>query len=401
MKIVQINVVYDTGGTGHIVQGIQKCAREAGIQCYAAYSQGSAKDKETFCFGNIWEQRLHALLSRVLGLQGYFSYFSTKSLLKKLDVIKPDIVHLHNLHSNNIHLKMLLGYLAKHDIATVLTLHDCWFFTGKCCYFTMANCEKWKNNCGKCPNLKEGNKSYFIDRTKKVLRDKKHSFSKIQHLAVVGVSEWITNLSRESVVLGDAEIFRTIHNGIDLNVFYPRKTDLKQQLGLQNKFVALGLAMDMSKRKGYDDFMKLAEILPPDIALVLVGLSDEQIKKLPKGIIGMNKTMNKDKLTEIYSMADVFVNPTHEEAFGLVNAEALACGTPVITYKTGGCTEIIDDTCGMFVDDSDVEGLANAIIKLREKPFFTEKCRKRAECFRQSDRYQEYVDLYQEMAGDN
>lgn len=400
MKVVQINAVYDNGGTGHIVQGIQQCARAAGIECIAAYSQGTAKDSKAFHFGGALEQKFHALFSRLFGLQGYFSFWGTHQLLKKLDEVKPDIVHLHNLHSNNIHLNMLLDYLAKHDIVTILTLHDCWLFTGKCCYFTMIQCEKWKKECGGCPNLKEGNRSYFADRTKKVLRDKASRFSKIQHLAVVGVSDWITNLARESPVLCDAELFRTIHNGINTNIFYPRKTDLKQKLGLQDKFVALGVAMEMDKRKGYDDFMELSKILPSDVCLVLVGLSEKQIKTLPDGIVGMKRIMDKDTLTEMYSIADAFVNPTHEEAFGLVNAEALACGTPVITYRTGGCTEIVDESCGLIVECGDVSGMCAAIKKVKnEKPFSSESCTARAQYFNQMDRYHDYVNLYKEMAG--
>lgn len=400
MRIVQINAVYGLASTGRIVKGIEEAARESGAECIAAYSQGSADDEKAFRFGSRWEQKIHGLLSRLTGLQGYFSHFDTRRLLKKLDVLKPDVVHLHNLHSNNINLKMLLGYLAEKDIATVLTLHDCWFFTGKCCYFTMAGCERWKTGCGHCPNLKLDNKSYFLDRSRKMLYDKKEWFGKLSQLVVVGVSNWVTNLARESLILSHAAMHRTIHNGINLNVFYPRKTDLKRRLGLDGKFVALGLAMGMSRRKGYYDFVKLAEILPENIRLVLAGLTAEQIKSLPEGVIGIERTHDANRLAEIYSMADVFLNPSYEDTFGLVNAESLACGTPVITYRTGGCTEIVDETCGQVVECGGVEQMNAAICGMKKhQPFTKEACTARARRFDQRERYQDYVKLYQEMAG--
>lgn len=397
MKIVQINAVYGIASTGRIVKGIEECARENGMECVAAYSQGTADDAQAFRFGSTAEQKLHALLSRITGLQGYFSQFGTRTLLKRLDEIKPDVVHLHNLHSNNINLKMLLKYLAKNDIATVLTLHDCWFFTGKCCHFTMAGCEQWKTGCGSCPNLKEDNKSYFLDRSRKMLYDKKRWFGQIPRLAVVGVSNWVTNLARESFVLSGAALYRTIHNGIDLDSFYPRKTDLKQKLGLDGKFVVLGLAMGMSKRKGYYDFLQLVKILPEDVKLVLAGLTKEQIERLPEGIVGIERTHDVSRLAEIYSMADVFVTPTHEDNFPTVNMEALACGTPVITYRTGGSPEALDETCGIVVDCGDIEALKSAIINAKEQSFPSQVCIDRAQQFNREERYLDYIALYKEL----
>lgn len=400
MKIVQINCVYATASTGRIVKGIGSCARENGLECIAAYSQGGAEDSLAFRFGSTAEQKLHALLSRLTGLQGYFSHCGTRRLLKKLDEIKPDAVHLHNLHSNNINLKLLLRYLAKHDIKTVLTLHDCWFFTGKCCYFTLAGCNGWKEGCGHCPNLKEDNKSLFFDRSRKVQKDKRNLFRNIPHLTVVGVSNWVTELARESVVLGEAEKLLTIHNGIDLEQFQPRESDLRKQLGLEGKFVLLGLAMGMSRRKGFYDFLKLADLLPEGMALVLAGLTKEQIQSLPKNIIGLERTNDVRTLAEIYTMADVFLNPSYEDTFGLVNAEALACGTPVITYRTGGCTEIVTEDCGIVVPCGDVAAMLAAAEKLQNEPFSAEKCRQRAERFDHKKRYLDYITLYKETAGD-
>ena len=400
MKIVQINCVYGTASTGRIVKGIEECARASGLECIAAYSQGTADDREAFRFGSIVEQKVHALLSRLTGLQGYFSYFGTRELLKKLDNMKPDVVHLHNLHSNNINLKMLLHYLAKHNITTILTLHDCWFFTGKCCHFTMAGCEGWKTGCNNCPNLKEDNKSLFFDRSGKMQRDKQKWFANIPHLFVVGVSEWVTELAKESAVLSGAEKFQVIHNGIDLEAFQPRDSDLRQKLGLEGQFIALGLAMGMSRRKGSYDFFKMAEMLPEGVTLVLAGLTQEQIKSLPGNIIGINRTNDVTQLSKVYSMADVFLNPSYEDTFGLVNAEALACGTPVITYRTGGCTEIVDETCGIVVECGDTLAMLAAVEHMKEEIFPAAACRKRAQMFAQQERYHDYVTLYQETVGD-
>lgn len=400
MTIVQINAVYGVASTGRIVKGIEECARANGLECIAAYSQGTADDREAFRFGSIAEQKVHALLSRLTGLQGYFSYFGTRELLKKLDNMKPDVVHLHNLHSNNINLKMLLHYLAKHNITTILTLHDCWFFTGKCCHFTMAGCEGWKTGCNNCPNLKEDNKSLFFDRSGKMQRDKQKWFANIPHLFVVGVSEWVTELAKESVVLSGAEKFQVIHNGIDLEAFQPRESDLRQKLGLEGRFIALGLAMGMSRRKGFYDFLKMAEMLPEDVTLVLAGLTQEQIKSLPGNIIGINRTNDVTQLAKINSMADVFITPTYEDNFPTVNMESLACGTPVITYRTGGSPEALNSDCGVVVECGDVQAVLAAIEKIRKQPFSAEACRKRALEFAQQERYQDYVTLYQETVGD-
>ena len=397
MKIVQINCVYGTASTGRIVKGIEECARENGMECMAAYSQGMADDIQAFRFGGAMGQKVHALLSRVTGLQGYFSHFATRKLLKKLDEVKPDIVHLHNLHSNNINLKMLLAYLAKNDIATVLTLHDCWFFTGNCCYFTLAGCENWKDTCGNCPSLKEDNKSLFFDQTRRSILDKRNWFGKIPRLAVIGVSDWITDLAKASVVLGKASRFQTIHNGIDLKAFVPRDSDLKQQLGLDGQFVVLGLAMGMSRRKGYYDFLKLVKILPQGITIVLAGLTKEQIANLPKGIVGIEQTHDVSKLAEIYSMADVLVTPTYEDNFPTVNMEALACGTPVITYRTGGSPESLDETCGIVVDCGDIEAMKNAIVRIKEQPFSQQACVERVQQFCKRKRYLDYINLYREL----
>ena len=217
MKVIQINAVYKIRSTGRIVFELHQFLLKNGIESYVACSDGNDKD-EIYLIGSNFEKKLHALMSRLTGLQGYFSRIGTKRLIKYMDQIKPDIVHLGNLHANYVNLPMLLRYLAQHDIATVITLHDCWFFTGKCMHYTVVRCQKWKDGCNRCPQLRADNKSWIFDRTSKIWKDKKTGIEAIPRLAVIGVSDWITNEARHSL-LGKAKLIRRIYNWIDLDTF--------------------------------------------------------------------------------------------------------------------------------------------------------------------------------------
>ncbi|MBQ4510328.1 MAG: glycosyltransferase [Clostridia bacterium] len=401
MKVLHINAVYHYGSTGMIVEDIHNLSLEKGIDSYVVYSTSSKSENRIsnpYQMGKSFPKKLHALLSRINGRQGYFSKNSTKKLLNYLDKIKPDIVHLHNLHANYINLNMLLDYLAKKDISTVVTLHDCWFFTGGCYHYTNQGCYKWQEKCGNCPKKHTDLKSHFLDKTKENLADRKKHFSKIKDLNVVGVSNWISDEAQKSI-LKDKNHF-VIHNGIDTELFVNTPSNLKEELGLENKFVVLGLAikwLDPINKKAFD---YVSQNLPTDCAFVLFGCTEEQKSNLPENVIGLDYIKDKDTLIKLYSMADVLINCTREETLSLINVEPQACGTPVITYKNTGAKETVDNICGFSVETEDYCALFEKIIeiKARGKSAYSSLCRSFViNNFDKASNYQRYIDLYESI----
>lgn len=353
MKVVQINAV-TWGSTGKIVNQISETLDKKNIENYVFYAEGSSLKNNYIKISTLFSRKLHSLFSRVFGLQGYFSYFQTRKLLKKLNKIKPSVVHLHNLHHNFINLKLLLKYLAKRKIKTVLTLHDCWFFTGKCTHFVTARCEKWKEGCGNCPQLKKDNPSWFFDRTKKMLKDKKKAFSKIADLSVIGVSDWVSGEARQSI-LKDAKIYR-IYNWVEQEFFYPRESTLRTKYGLcDEKFlILLSSAFWDSESEKFKDLLEISSKLSQDQQIVLLGNINSNIT-LPENIVPLGYINDKEQLAEINSCCDVYVHLSRADTFGIVIAEALACGVPAIVYNTTACTELIGENCGFVVDIDDID----------------------------------------------
>lgn len=397
MKVLQINAVYKTSSTGRIVFELHQFLIKNDIESYVACA-GGEKSEEIYLIGRNFGQKLHALLSRLSGLQGYFSRHSTRKLIKYMRQIKPDIVHLGNLHANYINLPMLLNYLARHDIATVITLHDCWFYTGKCTHYTTAKCWRWQSGCGHCPQLRTDNKSWIFDRTPKIWKDKKALVESIPRLAVVGVSDWITNEARKSL-LGQAKIIKRIYNWIDLDVFqYSDPVKLRAKLKLEDKFVVLGIASKWSDKKGLDSFVRIGEKVDEDIRVILVGKMPEC--RLPENMIQIPVLDNMKELVEFYSMADVFLQMSLEESFGKVVAEALACGTPVITIDSTANGELVPQNCGGILKTLEIPDILDALyeVKKRGKAYYTDSCRKFAEDnFDLSERLQDYIDIYWQL----
>ena len=358
MKIFQINAVYGHLSTGSNVFEMNEAFRSQGHTCMAAYSVGQVQNpQQEYLIGTLFGQKNHALLSRAFGLQGYFSSGATKKLLRKLDDFQPDVVVLNNLHANYIHLPMLLKYLAKKDIPTVAVLHDCWFYTGKCCYYTNAGCEKWKTQCGKCPAVGQYNKSWFFDFTKKMHADRKKLFGAIPRLGVVAVSDWLLGQAKQAPVFQGASQITRIHNWIDTKQFAPVDgSAVRQKLGLEGKTVMLAVAAAWEPRKGMDALHSIAEKLRDNERLVIIGRVSEKVS-LPENIIHIPRTDSKEELIQYYSMADVFLQPSIEETFGKVTAEALACGTPVVCFDSTANPELVGDHCGAVVPVGDTEGM--------------------------------------------
>lgn len=382
MKVLQINAVNKLSSTGRNVYELSEYLNNNGNSCVVAFSKGpSVTPENEFKIGNRIDVKIHGLLSRILGKQGYFSKNATRKLLKFMTKYKPDAVVLNNLHGNYINLPMLLRYLSKKNIATIAVLHDCWFYTGRCCHYTTDNCYKWQEKCKDCPSLKKYNVSWFFDRTSKMQKDKIELFGSIPRLAVVGVSEWITNEAIKSPVFKNAKEFKRIYNWIDTNTFKPCDTKKeREKFGLKDKKVILSVANGWNKEKGLNTILELSYKLSADERIMLVGNIPEYIE-LNEKIIHIPTTNSIQELVVYYSMADVFLQPSLEETFGKVTAEALSCGTPVVCFNSTANPELVGDGCGAAIDVGNTSALLKEIRNIMSlgKEMFSNKCRSFAE----------------------
>lgn len=401
MRVIHINAVYGLSSTGRTVQQLDTELARYGVNSTTVYVYGSATVND-YCMANRMGNKLHALLGRVTGLAGYYSSISTRKMLRYIDSQKPDVVHLQILHSNYINVPMLLKHLAKMDYPTVITLHDCWFYTGKCSHYTVDGCYRWKDSCGKCPRLKKDIPSFLFDRTSKLLKMKRRLVSAIPSVAVVGVSNWITEQARESY-LGNSKLVTRIYNWIDTDAFRPKDASaLQKKYRLQNKYVILGVASLWMNCKGLDSFLRLSKELPSDMQLVMIGNIPDGVRT--EEILHIPPTSSVEQLAEWYSLADVFISLSPEESFGKVSAEALACGTPIITVNSTASPELVGDNCGEVIDDTSVQTVLEAINRLRQKGkmSMTQSCRSFAlEHFTMDSNIREYYEVYSTMAKSN
>jgi len=393
MKVLQINTVYARGSTGKIALDIHNICKENGIECLSAHRYAEGEIFEDTIEVSSWlDCHIHNRLVRYTGMQGCYSKFKTFTFLKKVKKYNPDVIHLHNLHGSFINLKKLFGYIKKNNIRVIWTLHDCWTFTGICPHFVTENCDKWKTGCSKCPIKKYKLSS---DPSKKMHHLKKKWFLGVNDMTFVTTSIWIRDLFKQSFLKDYPTV--VINNGINLNLFKPTYGDFREKYNLGNKKVVLGVASVWEKNKGIYDFIKLSKLLDDTYKIVLVGLSKEQLSQIPENMIGITRTSDANELAEIYTAADVFVNPTYCDTFPTVNLEAQACGTPVVTYRTGGSPECIDSNTGVVVECGDIDALKNEIIRVcEEKPFTSENCIKRAKLFDKKERFKEYIKLYED-----
>lgn len=399
MKICQINGGA-FGSTGKIMFNIAKKARAAGMDtlCFAAVTSTNRfkqPEEEYIKIGTYRSRQLSVLLARITGFNGCFAPFATLRVLKKISQFKPDIIHLHNLHDSYINLPMLFKYIKKHNIQTVWTLHDCWAFTGHCVHYDIAGCKKWKTQCKKCPNKREYPVSY-IDNSKIMFKLKRKWALDLKNLVLITPSMWLNSEVKKSF-LNKCDI-RYISNGIDLEIFKPTEGNFRQKYKLEDKKIVLGVSFGWNYRKGFDVFIELAKKLDDNYRIVLVGTDNSIEENLPKNIIAIPRTQNQSELAEIYTAADVLANPTREEMFGLVNIEALACGTPVITFNTGGSAQCIDDTCGVVVEKNDVLAMYNEIMRICEtEPFSKDACIKHSRAFNANEKYDDTIKLYSSL----
>ena len=349
--LIQINECLSFS-TGKITQQIGEAAIKKGWDSWIAYSSREPfvpSLSNTIKVGFFTNPYVHYAENLLFDREGLSSRNATKRLIVQIKRIKPDIIHLHNIHDHWLNYKILFEYLNQTNIKVVWTFHDCWAFTGHCFHFVTKSCNRWMTGCFDCPLQKEYPKTY-LDRSRENYSLKKKLFCANKNLTVVACSEWMAELVRQSF-LKDKRI-EVIHNGIDLNVFKP----IGKKIGDGN-FLILAVSNVWNKEKGFYDIIKLRKLLTSDYEITIVGLNKEQVSCIPEGIKGIERTNNIEELVRLYSESNVLINPTYADTFPTINIEALACGTPVITYKTGGSTEIIDEQTGVVVDQGDVKGL--------------------------------------------
>ena len=396
MKVLQVNSVCGRGSTGKLVVQISEHLTEQGVENYIAYGFGDTDSPNAFRFSTMPEAHLHSFMSRRFCKQGYGSQIATRKLIRAIKKMSPDVVHLHNIHGHYLNFKMLFSYLNKTDIKVVWTFHDCWPMTGKCTYYSAVACERWKTGCYDCPRLSTYPEC-VTDRSRKNYIDKKAWFTANKNLHIVTVSEWLRGEVEQSYFGGVADI-RCIYNGIDTEVFAPARSDLRRRLNLENKFVVLGVASVWKDVKGLPEFIELARAVDENTAIVMVGIREEQKALLPPSVIGVPPQADQQALAEYYAMADVFLNLSAEETFGLVVAEALASGTPAVVRNSTACPEVVDEHTGIVIEDGTPETVLPALRCIREngKAAYSEACIARARTLFSKERMQrEYLNLYE------
>ena len=391
MKAAQINITCGSGSTGKICAAISELLTQRGVENYILYNNGKSQMANAFKYTDKKSVQLAALGSRVFGNWGLEGRGSTRRLVARLDEIQPDVVHLHNLHSHACDLRMLFGWLKSHGVKVFWTLHDCWAFTGYCMHYDMTGCDKWLTGCHDCPQKKSF--SWFFDRSDMLYRTKKELTSGLD-MTLIAPSQWMAEQAKMSF-LGKYPV-KVIYNGIDTEVFRPTESDFREKHGISpNEHIVLGVAYGWGKKKGLDVFADLARTLGSGYRIVLVGADERVEAQLPEGIIAVRRTQDQRELAGIYTAADVFVNPTREEVLGLTNLEALACGTPVVTFRSGGSPETVDESCGSVVDKDDIDTMRREIQRICEtRPFSKKACIDRAAKFDMRLRYTDYMKLY-------
>ena len=388
MKVLEINSVCGIRSTGRICTDIAEVLQENGHKCIVAYGREAAPEKYkdiSYRIGSDTDVKMHALKARFFDSAGFGSKKATERLIEKIKEYDPDIIHLHNIHGYYLNIDILFNYLAVADKPVVWTLHDCWSFTGHCAHFDYADCKKWICGCNNCPQKHGYPQSLLFDNSKTNWNMKKEIFNRLNNLTIVTPSKWLADLVSNSYL--NKYSIKVINNGIDIGTFKYRDSNFKKKYKIEDKRVVLGVASVWDKRKGFEDFLKLAGLLNNNYVIVLVGLNEEQLKRIPKNIIGIKSTDSTQMLAEIYSAADVFFNPTYEDNYPTVNLEAQACKTPVITYNTGGSPESV-------IKNAIVEkGNLTDAVKLIEKSNLLDVLA----VPEKNTQYEKYINLYKDI----
>jgi len=398
-RLLHVNTALNSGSHGRICEQISALASQKGWETTIVHSARYVNKSQfddiqvTKHLDEIW----HGIRSYLFDNHGLNSGCQTKTLIKKIQQLQPNVIHLHNIHGYYLNYKVLFSFLAKSKIPVVWTLHDCWSMTGHCAQFEQYGCEKWKTGCHDCAYVKKEYPRAIIDRSQRNYLIKRQCFTSVENMTVVPVSHWLANLVRRSFLAKYP--IKVINNGIDIDKFRPKKNDdLRRKIAGDKKTIILGVASTWDADKGIQDFVELSQI--SDCQIVMVGVKDSLKKKLPKSIITIARTNSQEELAEYYSVADVFVNPTYKDTFPTVNIEAMACGTPVVTYQTGGSPESVTKETGIVVAKGDFNNLRQAIeaVQANGKHYYSTNCRERAvKYYNKDDRFKDYIELYENI----
>ena len=397
MKVLQINAVYGFKSTGVIVKDIGDTLMKNGDEAYFAYQTANETPQNGYLVGGKLDWKFHALHARLFGKQAYASKRATKKLCKWIDEIQPGVVHFHNLHSNYINLNLLCDYLAKKNIPTVITMHDCWYFTGKCSHYAPIKCDKWQTTCGNCPLNKKEQPSFLFDNTAKVLQDRTAHLLKLPSLTLVGCSEWIANEARTSK-LQSANI-QVVYNGVDTEIFAPHGSDIREEFGLNDSFVILGMADKWYAQQNREIVEKLIVAQDEKTKIVIVGCKEEQKEYFSTfaNVVCIGYVTDRKRLADIYAAADVFVNLTRADTLPTVNMESICCGTPVITFDCCGSPELVDADCGFVVAEGNVNDLLACIERIKSNPLHFD-VQKQQQKFNKNECYKKYLEIYKSIS---
>lgn len=365
MRVLIINEVCGHGSTGKICAALAEDYAAKGDEVRIAYGRDSYVPEQSRKYavriGNDWDVRMHAVRTRLLDEHGFGSVHATKRFLRWLDEYQPDLVWLHNLHGYYINVELLFQWIKQHpQLEVKWTLHDCWAFTGHCAHFTAADCDLWKTHCNHCCQKGRYPKSIGLDRSADNYARKKASFTGVKNMTIITPSHWLEKLVKQSFL--NKYPIEVVYNSINTDIFKPTPSDIRNKYGIPRKRMLLGVSSVWDSRKGWNDFIQLAQILDDQYVIVLVGANDKQLKCLPQNVIGIKRTTDQHELAKLYTTADLFVNPSREETFGLTTVEAMACGTDVIVLAGTACEEIVRDKGGIIVQPNDIAALYQAIV---------------------------------------
>lgn len=366
MKYLFINTFCVSKSTGRIICDTARDLIKEGHQCLIAFGRDEniPKDIPVYKIGNKYEIMWHVLITRVFDKHGFGSRNGTKKLIERIDEYQPDIIWLHNIHGYYLNIEMLFEYIKRINIQVKWTLHDCWAFTGHCSHFSFVGCDKWKSCCNSCPQLKRYPSTLFLGNVENNYRRKKSAFTGVKQMELKVVSHWLENLVKQSFL---KEYKITVeHNKVNKGTFYKIESDIREKYNLVRKKVILGVATDWTEYKGLSDYYYLSNKLSDDYKIVLIGLTEKQIDKLPDNVLGVKRTNSAKELAQWYSSAFLNVVASKEETFGMTILEALHCGTKSVVYKGTACEEVVNTYGAGVAVDNDVNALFEEIIRQGE-----------------------------------
>ena len=394
MKVLFINMAYGAGSTGKIIADIMDMLKKNGNDVKALYGTGEqSHNADAVKVSGKLGYYFHNAASRLTDHAGLYSWAATRKMIREIKAFQPDLIHLHTLHGFYVNYEMLFRFLKEADIPVVWTLHDCWAFTGHCTHFSQAKCTQWQTECRDCKLLRRYPQCYGRGDVRRNFLRKKRAFTGVKNLTITTPSRWLANQVSRSFL---RDYPRTvIPNGIDRRIFRPQSSGLRKKYRLEDKKIVLGAANVWNTRKGLPDMLTLADRLGSAYQVVLIGLTERQLPDIPANVLGLLRTANQTELAQWYSAADVFVNPTYEETFGLTTVEAQACGTPVVVYQTDGCPETVAPGNGRLVPQGDMQALEDSV-----RDITNGSCRadpQRAAQFDKDAVYQDYLELYENV----